>query len=209
MREWHAQQTSSWVPVHATDVLNSLERDVFPYIGSTPVAAETSSMVLQLVRRIEERPSVENARGVRQRISAVYGSATASGYATSDPAVSIRGAMKPLIKKRQPALGPLEDARALLMAAKASGAHPMIKLASRLLALTAMLVTGYPGDTAVRECAADVVRLQRIALAIIKRERDWEKAGRPCRDKMSLIRLLDLEGAYDLGVFRACCAPVT
>ena len=47
-REWHAQQLSSWVAVHAADVLNSLEKDVFPYIGSTPVAAVTSPMVLQL-----------------------------------------------------------------------------------------------------------------------------------------------------------------
>lgn len=116
-REWHSQQLSSWAAVHAADVLNSLERDVFPYIGSTRVAAVTSPMVLQLVRRIEDRPSVETARRVRQRISAVYGFAIASGYATSDPAVSIRGAMKPPIEKRQPALESLEKARALLMAA--------------------------------------------------------------------------------------------
>lgn len=137
-REWHAQQISSWVAVHASDVLNSLEKDVFPYIGSTPIAAVTSPMVLQLVRRIEERPSVETARRVRQRISAVYGFAMASGYATSDPAIAIRGAMRPLIKKRQPALASLEEARALLIAAEASPAHPMTKLASRLLALTAL-----------------------------------------------------------------------
>jgi len=88
------------VPAYAADVLNSLEKDVFPYIGSTPVAVVTSPIMLQLVRRIEDRPSVETARRVRQRIAAVYGFAIASGYAPSDPAVSIRGAMKPLIKKR-------------------------------------------------------------------------------------------------------------
>ncbi len=137
-REWHAQQVTSWVAVHAADVLNSLEKDVFPYIGSTPIAAVTSPMVLQLVRRIEERPSVETARRVRQHISAVYGFAIASGYATSDPAIAIRGAMRPLVKKRQPALASLEEARALLTAAEASAAHPITKLASRLLALTAL-----------------------------------------------------------------------
>ncbi|BCA62889.1 hypothetical protein HMP09_2123 [Sphingomonas sp. HMP9] len=82
-REWHAQQVSSWVPLHAGDVLTGREKDVFPYIGSTSVAVVTSPMVLQLVRRIEERPSVETARRVRQRISAVYGFAIASGYATT------------------------------------------------------------------------------------------------------------------------------
>ncbi|WP_443025932.1 MULTISPECIES: phage integrase central domain-containing protein [unclassified Sphingomonas] len=61
------------VELHAADVLNRLEKDVFPYIGSTPVVAVTSPRVLQLVRRIEDRASVETARRVRQRISAVYG----------------------------------------------------------------------------------------------------------------------------------------
>lgn len=30
-REWHALQISRWKPVHADDVITSLERDVFPH----------------------------------------------------------------------------------------------------------------------------------------------------------------------------------
>lgn len=125
------------MPQHAADVLGSLERDVFPRIGGLPIKGINSPMVLEVVRAIENRPSIETARWVRQRISAVYGYAIATGSAESDPAMPIKAALKPLIKGRQPALATLEEARALLRTVEAAPAHPMTKLASRLLALTA------------------------------------------------------------------------
>jgi integrase len=137
-REWHGQQVSGWVPRHAADVLKSLEQDVFPRIGALPIKGITSPMVLEVIRAIEDRPSIETARRVRQRISAVFAYAIASGLADADPAVPIRAALKPLIKGRQPALATLEEARALLRTVEAAPAHPMTKLASRLLALTAL-----------------------------------------------------------------------
>ena len=137
-REWHGQQLGGWVPRHAADVIKSLEQDVFPKIGALPVKGITSPMVLEVIRAIEDRPSIETARRVRQRISAVYAYAIASGLADADPAAPIRAALKPLIKGRQPALATLEEARALLRQVEAAPAHPMTKLASRMLALTAL-----------------------------------------------------------------------
>lgn len=137
-REWHGQQESGWVPRHAADVLKSLEQDVFPKIGALPIKGITSPMVLEVVRSIEDRPSIETARRVRQRISAVYSYAIASGLADADPAAPIRAALKPLIKDRQPAVATLEEARALLQTVEAAAAHAMTKLASRMLALTAL-----------------------------------------------------------------------
>lgn len=137
-REWHGQQVSGWEPRHAADVLKSLEQDVFPRIGALPIKEITSPMVLDVVRAIEDRPSIETARRVRQRISAVHAYAIASGLADADPAAPIRAALKPLIKGRQPALATLEEARALLRKVEEVPAHPMTKLAWRLLALTAL-----------------------------------------------------------------------
>ncbi|MET1753860.1 integrase arm-type DNA-binding domain-containing protein [Novosphingobium sp. RD2P27] len=77
-REWHGQQVSGWGPRHAANVLKSLEQDVFPKIGALPIKGITSPMVLEVVRAIEDRPSIETARRVRQRISAVYSYAIAS-----------------------------------------------------------------------------------------------------------------------------------
>ena len=137
-RDWHSQQVNGWMPRHAEDVLWSLERDVFPKLGALPIGGITSPMVLEVIRVIENRPSIETARRVRQRISAVYAYAIATGLAESDPAMPIRAALKPLIRGRQPALSSLAEARSFLKAVEASPAHPITKLASRLLALTAL-----------------------------------------------------------------------
>jgi integrase len=56
---------------------------------------------------------------------------------TVNPAAAIGKALKPLPKKgRQPALTDVGEARGVLLAAEASGASPITKLASRFLALT-------------------------------------------------------------------------
>ena len=137
-RHWHSTQLPRWVPVHAADVIESLEQHVFPEIGRLPITAITAPMILKIVRAIEARPAIETARRVRQRISAIFSFAIANGIAVADPAAPIRGAMAPLIKGRQPALRSLDQARALLEAVESAPAHPTTKLASRLLALTAV-----------------------------------------------------------------------
>ena len=40
-RRWHAHMLPRWTPTHASDVLASLERDVFPVIGAMPIAGIT------------------------------------------------------------------------------------------------------------------------------------------------------------------------
>ncbi|HEX8446304.1 MAG TPA: integrase arm-type DNA-binding domain-containing protein [Sphingomonas sp.] len=137
-REWHALQSSIWSAKYAEDVLRSLEDYVFPTVGSLDIAAIRSDQVLTIVRAIEARPAVETARRVRQRISAIFSYAIADSKATSDPAAVIVGALQPLIKGRQPALLTIEEARALLIAAEDSIAHPITKLMSRFIALTAV-----------------------------------------------------------------------
>ncbi len=115
-REWHAMQKAQWVERHAADVLSSLEDEVFPLIGEMPPSAIDAPLVLSVVRLIEARGAIETARRVRQRISAVFVYAIASGRASTDPAAMIAGAMAPLVKGRQPALTNIDDARAMLKA---------------------------------------------------------------------------------------------
>ena len=137
-RDWHSRQTPTWTERHASDVLISLERDVFPVIGEQPITDINVPMVLSLLRAVETRPAVETARRIRQRMSAVFVYAIASGVAAADPAAIVRGAMAPLVKGRQPAIVELDDARAVLADAEAIPAHPVTKLALRLLALSAV-----------------------------------------------------------------------
>lgn len=136
-RVWHETQKGRWAPVHAEDVIRSLERDVFPALGDKALGAIDAPAVLKVLRAIEDRGAVETARRLRQRISSVYSMYISEGVTQIDPAGNVVKALKPLPKKgRQPALTDVDEARKVLIAAEASGADPITKLASRLLALT-------------------------------------------------------------------------
>ncbi|MBO3760336.1 integrase arm-type DNA-binding domain-containing protein [Ciceribacter sp. L1K22] len=135
-REWHDLQNSKWAPIHASDVLTSLESDVFPAIGSLPIRDIDETIVLATLRVVEKRGAVETARRLRQRISAVFCFAIATGRANRDPAAVVKGALAPLVPGRQPAVVSLDEARLMLRRVEDTPSHPVTKLAVRLLALT-------------------------------------------------------------------------
>jgi integrase len=133
---WHTKNKSRWATVHASDVLNSLQRDVFPEIGALPIREITVPIVLTLLNKIENRGAIETAHRVRQRMSSVFLFAIASGAAESDPAHIVKSALQPVDKtRRQPAITNLGEARTMLAKAEAEPAHAVTKLALRLLAL--------------------------------------------------------------------------
>ena len=71
-RRWHKLHESRWAPVHAGDVLRSLEREIFPAVGAIPIRQLDAPLVLVALRKIEARGSLETAKRVRQRMSAVF-----------------------------------------------------------------------------------------------------------------------------------------
>jgi integrase len=138
-REWHSHQKASWALRHSYDVIRSFERDVFPTIGKTPLNELTPPIILKLLRAVEARDAIETARRIRQRISAVFVFAIASGIADSDPAEKVGGALKPMRKKGvQPAITDLPLLIKMLHDAEDDFARPITRLALRLLALTAV-----------------------------------------------------------------------
>src|SRR3546814_2192447 len=100
--------------------MRSLERDVFPAIGKFPIADLTPPMILKVLRAIETRGSIETAKRIRQRISAVFVYAIAEGFATSNPAEKLGAVLKPLRKGRQPAITDLEKLRQMIKIGRAS-----------------------------------------------------------------------------------------
>lgn len=137
-REWHERKKLEWVPVHADDVMESLVTHVFPYIGPMPVRDVTAPLLLEVLQRIEARPAIETAKRVRQRMSAIFGYAIATGRSGSDPSAHLGQLLSPLRRGRQPAMRTLEECRAMLQAVEASPASPVTRLAMRFLALTAV-----------------------------------------------------------------------
>ena len=97
-REWHAKFSPGWVPRHSDRVLRRFENDLFPWIGSRPVADLKAPELLAVLRRIESRGAVETAHRAMQNCGQVFRYAVASGRADRDPTGDIRGALPPSIR---------------------------------------------------------------------------------------------------------------
>ena len=136
-RRWHELQAPQWKVRHAQDVLGSLESEVFPQIGEQDIAEVKPPRIRELLQDVQDRGAIETAHRIRQRISAVFKFAIASGLAEMDPAASIGAALRPVIRGKQPSLLKLDQVRAFLRAYEATPGYATTKLASRLLALTA------------------------------------------------------------------------
>lgn len=138
-RDWHALQAPRWTPVHGNDVISSLQKEVFPYVGRLPLTEIDVPLTLAVLRKIEERGALETAKRVRQRMSAVFVYGISCGICSADPAAPVAKALRPTPKKaRRPAITDIEGLHLLLNTAEASNASPVTKVASRLLALTAV-----------------------------------------------------------------------
>lgn len=138
-RDWHATQAPLWKPHHAADVLQSLEREIFPTLGGQAVGAITAPMLLEALRPIQQRGAIELAHRLRQRLAGVFAYAAAAGLIAANPAAGLSPALMPVVRRRRrPAVLDLEHARGVLQAAESARAHPITHLALRLLALTAV-----------------------------------------------------------------------
>jgi hypothetical protein len=60
-REWHARYAPVWAEHHGDRILRRLERDVFPWIGSSVVSEVSAPDLLSIARRIEHRGALETA----------------------------------------------------------------------------------------------------------------------------------------------------
>ncbi len=149
-RGWYGLQESRWTPIHARDVIASLEREVFPWVGKLPITEIDEPMVLSVLRKIEKRGAIETAHRVRQRMSAVFVHAIAEGAGSRDPAAIVTRALKPVPRARKrPALVSVEALHDMIRKTEAEPASPLTKLASRFLALTAQrpgMIRALPWD---------------------------------------------------------------
>ncbi len=94
-REWFANQSPIWVPTHADKIIRRLERDIFPWLGGSPIASITAQQLLIAARRIEERGVKETARRALLNCSQVFRYAIATGRAERDPVPDLKGALQP------------------------------------------------------------------------------------------------------------------
>lgn len=135
--EWIEQQRNGWSANHSVDVFRSLENNVFPYLGTMSVEVITPPDVLAVLRKVEARGSLEIARKVLQRTSAVFRYAIQTGRATYNPAADMKGVLKAKSVEHMPAVFDRELSQLLKDIAANQKMHITTKLALQFTAHTA------------------------------------------------------------------------
>ncbi|MDE3071841.1 MAG: integrase arm-type DNA-binding domain-containing protein [Pseudomonadota bacterium] len=134
-REWHAKQSATWVELHASRIMLRLENDVFPWLGSRPIADVTAKELLATVNRIVDRGAVESAHRVLQNCGQVLRYAIATGRADRNPAADLRGALPPVKQTHHAAIIEPAAIGGLLRAMDAYNGSLVTKCALRLAPL--------------------------------------------------------------------------
>lgn len=101
-REWLGKR--DWVDSYKVKVTAWFDNDVFPWIGSRPVAGLTAPDFLRVARRIEDRGAIESAHRILQNCSQVIRYSIATGRADRDPVADLRGALPPTTDKHHAAI---------------------------------------------------------------------------------------------------------
>ena len=123
-REWFAKFSPGWVPHHADRIIRRLEREVFPWLGSRPIAEINAPELLAALRRIEARGALDTAHRVHQNCGKVFRYAVAIGRAQRDPSGDLRGAIPPAQEHHHPTITEPKRVGELLRAiAGYSGSH--------------------------------------------------------------------------------------
>lgn len=99
-REWFARHGATLAPGHADKIIRRFERDIFPWLGSQLVAEVTPRRVLEVLRYIESRGTLETAHRAKQNIGQVMRYAVATGRAERDSTQDLKGALPALKEDR-------------------------------------------------------------------------------------------------------------
>ncbi len=93
--EWHENQLNKWTPKHGVNVMRKLEADVFPFIGSRPIAEiDPPELLNSVLRRIEKRGALDIATRVKQICGQIFRYGIATGKCKRDPSGDLKGALK-------------------------------------------------------------------------------------------------------------------
>ena len=92
-REWITKQRVKLAPKYSALILARLEADIFPNIGSRPIAEIDASELLDALRKVEKRGVIETARRLRQLCGQIFRYAIATARRKDDPTIALRGAL--------------------------------------------------------------------------------------------------------------------
>lgn len=103
-REWHNTKVSGWSTTHAETTIERMEKNIFPWLGTRPVADIEAPEVLTTLRRIEARGAIDTTHRIKSLMSTVFRYSIATGRAIRNPAADVGVALKTTVKGHHPAI---------------------------------------------------------------------------------------------------------
>lgn len=130
---WLAAKRPNWSESYYQQAKKYLERDVYPFVGATPIREINSADMLQVVKRVAElRGATRVAEMLRVWCSGVFRHAIANVACDTDPTEAIRGAIiQPATKHNRPLTR--EEIPKLLASIDAYGGRTETKTLVKLL----------------------------------------------------------------------------
>lgn len=102
--EWYCLHKSKWSESHIVRTSRLLTVELFPWLGSKPIAEIKPPELLAALRRIEARGAKDSAKRARQTAGQVFRYAIATGRADRNPAQDLWGALAPARVKHRAAV---------------------------------------------------------------------------------------------------------
>jgi integrase len=93
--EWFAKFSPRWTESHGHVIRLRLENDIFPRLGSRPIASIEAPEILDAIRRVETRGALASAHRCLSCCGRTFRYAVATGRAKRNPATDLLGALPP------------------------------------------------------------------------------------------------------------------
>ena len=117
---WYELKKDSVTPAYAEDIWRSLTLHVFPDLGTTPISALSAPQVINLLRPLETKGSLETVKRLSQRLNEIMTYGVNSGLIHANPLSGIRSVFKKPKKKNMAPLAPDELKELMVAIANAS-----------------------------------------------------------------------------------------
>lgn len=140
-RDWHENYKGGWTENYAAHVLRRFEADIFPEIGSRPIAEIEPPELLDVLRKVEKRGALDIAKRLRQTVGQVFRYGIQIGRAKRDPSADLKGALKAAGWQQHHRAMPREELPEFLRALSGYDGAVKTRLALRLIVLTFVRTT--------------------------------------------------------------------
>lgn len=131
--EWFAANSVNWTEGHSKKVWRYIERDIFPDFENVPIDKITTPQLLGVLRKVEEKGTLDVLSRLRQRCENIFNYALVTGRASQNPAAPLKkGVFQTRKVRHQKALSE-QELPGFMQALRNDNGHPVTKLAMEMM----------------------------------------------------------------------------